>query len=183
MKLSVLERLQDILQGADYHQNLITVDADQCVHLFGRYRVAGDDGDFRVHKDRELVNTFTSVRVAVSWCIADRLGRWDLCQKIQDLDATRQQHLMDIMQYQNRLDRKGQDPWRRDLMANRISESRQRLFEAHSRIRKLVNVAKYFQIRGFSDEIARTQSKNTTTTSTAGAGKPARPQRRARRRR
>jgi hypothetical protein len=45
----------------------------------------------------------------------------------------------------------------RDSVAAKISQKEQLLFFINSRLEKCVNVAKYWQLKGFNDEIARTK--------------------------
>jgi hypothetical protein len=169
-----LEKLHKFLQDPDLYQNLVALDDQERIHLFGRYTVSGSADQFSVTRDFTEQNRFSSAKVAVSWCIAHRAQRYDLCQRIETLDQQRLHCLNDLMQFQARLKLSRKNPWKQDLMQNRMSEAKQGLFDAHSRLRKCVNVAKYIQIRGFSDEIARTQSPKTSQPNRKGTRKPPR---------
>ena len=49
------------------------------------------------------------------------------------------------------------DPVVRDSVAAKLSHKRQTLLDINSRLEKCANLAKYWQTKGFNDEIARTQ--------------------------
>lgn len=169
-----LEKLHKFLQDPDLYQNLVALDDRERIHLFGRYTVINIGDQFLVIRNSMEQNRFSSAKVAVSWCIADRANRYDLCRRIETLDQQRLHYLNDLMQFQARLKLSRKNPWKQDLMQNRMSEAKQGLFDAHSRLRKCVNVAKYIQIRGFSDEIARTQLPKTSQSNRTGTRKPPR---------
>jgi len=156
MNSHVIEKLQKIIEGGDWRQFLIDVQ-DDTVDVFGRYAIRRNMERFMVQKNAADVHDFSTLRVALSWCVADHIGNHGLGRDIAYLDSDIIRYESQIQGYQQRLAKKI-DAWTHNLLHNRLSEARHQLLVRKNRLEKCCNLAKYFQLRGFSDEIARTQS-------------------------
>jgi hypothetical protein len=153
--LAKLQRLvendQDLLQ-----QNMILHDGDH-YQVFGRFTITvGENDCATVTYAQGDALIFSSARVALSWCIARKYQQSELAQTIQQLDLE-QQRVRDNMEFSQELYRRFRDDGRRVTLRAKIDAQQGRLAAIRERLSKCVSRAKYCQIRGFNDEIARTR--------------------------
>jgi hypothetical protein len=98
---------------------------------------------------------FGSKRVAMSWCIADRLQRYQLARNIQLLDNKRQSLAADIYCRQQLANHS-----RNIDFSESVNTKIQRKIDyfnmLDSELEKCLNSAKYWQLKGFANETART---------------------------
>ena len=151
------ERMKRILgDSAESAKDNSIINTDGGFLVFDRYRIIDSAGMVQVlHRDN-FVSNFTSKKTALSWCILDKFNQIIKAQEILELDYKRQQIQADLSVKQ-KLYKHYSDPVIRDSVAAKISHKEQLLFFINSRLEKCVNVAKYWQLKGFNDEIARTK--------------------------
>jgi|688.fasta_scaffold369783_2 hypothetical protein len=151
------ERIKRILgdTAASAKDNSI-INTDRGFLVFDKYRIIDSDGIVQVLCRENLISNFTSKKTALSWCILDKFNQVIKAQEILELDSKRQQIQADLSVKQ-KLYKHYSDPVIRDSVAAKISQKEQLLFFINSRLEKCVNVAKYWQLKGFNDEIARTK--------------------------
>ena len=151
------ERMKRILgDSAESAIDNSIINTDGGFLVFDRYRIIDSAGMVQVlHRDN-FVSNFTSKKTALSWCILDKFNQIIKAQEILELDYKRQQIQADLSVKQ-KLYKHYSDPVIRDSVAAKISHKEQLLFFINSRLEKCVNVAKYWQLKGFNDEIARTK--------------------------
>jgi hypothetical protein len=98
----------------------------------------------------------------MSWCIADKYGKLDLATAIVTLDQQRYTILNNVKVRQH-LAKKIQDPVRKEIVELKIANKKTGLVQIENQLTKCVNLAKYWQIKGFNcDETARTRHSQTT---------------------
>ena len=121
---------------------------------FEIYSIQPDRGLWRVSKRGDLQSIMTSVKSAVSWCVADKYHQHRLSTDIQDLDQQKL-HLESDLQVREHMARKSRLGTSIDAVEAKLSNRRWRLAQIDERLAKCVNVAKYWQLRGFNNETAR----------------------------
>ena len=163
----VLGRDQELAQI-----NLIHPDGSG-YRVFDRYHMQVRESGVRVSVDPDDVFDFTCTRSALSWCIAHKYQQRSTAREILDLDSRRRQ-LRDDIDMSRQLLERAQQHHNREVIEAKIGHKRQMLRDTDSRLDKCVSLAKYWQIRGFNDEIARTRRPAPNPTNRPGHRKPAR---------
>lgn len=139
-------------------RNTIVPDGEDYV-VFGRYRISKN----HVYKHTTDVGEFSSCRVALSWCIADKFQQHRLAEDILHLEQVVNTMTADV-RVREHLARRIQQPVYRENIGIKISHKKRQLSEAKERLDKCINLAKYLQIRGFNNETARTGRPTTHRT-------------------
>lgn len=142
--------------------------------VFGVYFIYFDKNRVIVKRHDNVLSRFSSVRTALSWCIAEKFRKYDLSQEIQRLDSDVERIKNDVKLYQGTLPRTT-DLDRYLIIKNKLDNKRGNLFRAQERLEKCVNLAKYFQLRGFNNELARTQYATVNTKNRSSDRKSTRP--------
>ena len=120
---------------------------------FEIYSIQPEQGLWRVTKRGDLQAVMTTVRSAVSWCVADKYAQHRLSTDILQLDQHKLQLENDITARENLAKRRLSIST--DAIAAKLATRRWRLQQIDERLTKCVNVAKYWQLRGFNNETAR----------------------------
>ena len=163
MKKFPIGRLQQIVEDdLEQLRGLMMFKSNNKYHLFGQYTVEKmPNGLFCIERDRRDPIVMSTMRSAVSWCIADRYQKLELARMIQELDNERAMLTNNITVRQH-LMQKIQDLDRKELVALKIANKKTSLRFVENRLTKCINSAKYWQTKGFNcDETAR--SRRTTT--------------------
>lgn len=134
----------------------IIIDTDDTVHAFGCYSIGKHTTGSIVTKNQNVIGMFSSQRLALSWCIADKCNQYQLADNILRLDRDFVRINNDLVMSKKQVDRLS-DPIRREIMCSKISHKQSLLTSLDLRLKKCVSVAKYWQLKGFHDEIARTR--------------------------
>ena len=122
---------------------------------FGRYHISGTAGTWTVDQPRRDSRAFSSARLALAWCIADKFQQHHITHEIIKLDTAKSMLTADIhVRASLQQHMRSQDL--RSTVDTKLHSRRQRLQEIETRLDKCINLAKYWQIRGFNNETART---------------------------
>lgn len=150
-------------------QNTIFRDADG-YQLFDQYQIRFSEHGVTVWAHQEQIQWFSSLKSAVSWCIANKYKQYNLARDIEmsDSDSSRIGNDVEVIQEILPTIR---DRERRSVVRDKLQTKQTQLKQAQQRLMKCVNLAKYFQIRGFNDEIARTRRSAPNTTNRPSVGK------------
>lgn len=155
-KQQALKKLENIVSQdlQDLERNLIIKDGRDFI-AFGHYKIQPQDGIFRVVRWTDAVGEFSSTRLALSWCIADKYKKYSLADSIMRL--SQQQNLLSAdLRTRSALSKSIKQPLWRENVELKIQRKRQRLQHIEIQLDKCVNLAKYWQLRGFNNETART---------------------------
>jgi hypothetical protein len=155
-KQQALERLAGLV-GPDLEllKNNIIVKQENCYYVFDQYEIRAESGRFRTTRRSSDIGEFSSCRSAISWCIADKYNQRRLAGQIRNLDREKSMLLADI-QTRDTLSRGLRDFARREAVLSKIDSRKYRLRCVTEQLDKCINLAKYWQIRGFNNETART---------------------------
>lgn len=158
-KTSEINRIEQFVieQYDDVKQNLIIKD-NGVYYVFDAYTIAKlNNLTFTVAKSQRDPKKFSSLKSAISWCIADKFGQLDLAVKIHHLDCLRSDMLNDL-QVRQELARKITDRDRKEAVDYKIRFKKHSFELVEKQLSKCINLAKYWQIKGFNrDETSRTR--------------------------
>lgn len=147
---------QELLSLVD---NLIIEDAGT-YFIFGKYTVSKVDNKFKVEYYNDLVEYFSSSKTAVAWCIADKLGQINTAIRLMQLDQAYIKYDQDISS-KLKLIAKSKNFDFRETVAVKLERKILQKKAIETEIMKYVNLAKYWQYRGFNNEAERTSSYTT----------------------
>jgi hypothetical protein len=150
------QRLEQLAQeGLDLVKHNMIWHENGRYHVFGQYEITVTANSCRLISQRHDPQQFSSVKSALAWCIAHKYQRHDVAQEIAELDQRRQRDAADLA-VRTHLARRHRDADRRETALLKVEQRRQQLEHTELRLTKCVNLAKYWQIRGFNNETART---------------------------
>ncbi len=130
--------------------------------VFGRYTITKQPQYFEVYRGSTLAISLSTARLALAWCIADKLGKFSLTQDITLFDQEIERRRDEIRHFRHMIETTP-DIERRYVLEDRFQHSHSRLKWLQDHLDKCVNLAKYWQQKGFKDETARIGLKNNGT--------------------
>ena len=133
----------------------IIVRSGQHYTAFGQYKIYPNKDTAMVDYRGNVHATFSNTKVAISYCIAERLKQLALCRRIQELD----QHLQCITQ--SLQDRQVQlmrcsNQNTRNILASKVQHRAQQHATVKKQLEDCVKLTKYFYLKGFNNETQRT---------------------------
>ena len=133
--------------------NLILAEGGQ-YFLFGRYEIEKLDYEVSVHDRDTFIGMFSSTKTAAAWCIADKLKQLNVARRIQQLDGEYIRYTNDLNIKRYMLSRSRN--WEfKDNLSVKISMQQTQCQAIETELTKCVNLAKYWQYRGFNNETQR----------------------------
>jgi hypothetical protein len=174
MNSQIEQKLEAILES-DFDlikNNLIYKDNDRYV-AFNRYTIIPGTYSVQVYRYSHAVGEFTSLKTALSWCIADKYQQEILAQSILRLDGECGRLAVDVALTQRSVPRM-KNPEQRETVKLKLDHKKAILNLAQNRLEECTGLAKYWQIRGFNNEIARTRRQAPIRTHSTSNRKPSR---------
>lgn len=136
-------------------ENIIMPGEDSSVVAFGRYHLTPVGSRVRVSNWDRDIHCFENQKTALSWCIADRHQRLNLAQQILNLDSKHQQLNADI-HCRRSIARRSKSHSFSESVEAKIQPKLSQLQAVTAELEKCIKMAKYLQVKGFSNETART---------------------------
>jgi hypothetical protein len=134
--------------------SLIVSDGNNGYNAFGQYHVIPRSDHVAVSiKNRDSI-TFGSKRSAISWCVADHLNQHALARSIHLLDNKKHSLAADI-QCRRALAERSHSQDFYESVTTKIQSKVEYYNTLSHELEKCINSAKYWQIRGFSNETER----------------------------
>ena len=140
---------------AEIFDKLIIPDDAGGFVAFGKYRIVPDQGQFKVEQLNSNSVHLATRKTAISWCIADHHKQYKLANNILALDRKKQLLRQDI-QSRRQIANQSRGGNFAESVENKIQRKMSYLLAVDSELEKCLYSAKYIQIRGFSNETART---------------------------
>jgi len=140
---------------ATIQNNLIVSDGKGGFYAFGKYKIVPDNNMFVVNMSTQDPVRFGSKRSAISWCIADKLNQYLLARTIHTLDNKKHSLAADI-RCRKTIAEQSQSADFKEAVFTKVQSKVEYLSTLNTELEKCLNSAKYMQIRGFSNETART---------------------------
>lgn len=138
--------------------NIIVKVKDDFV-VFSRYTISPvGDGYFNLYRHGTLVHEFTNSRNALAYCILENQARIEEAFYLLEQDKRLQRLDADIDR-QSQIMRTTKDEDRRMLMADRVLNNIAIRSDIKIKLNDTIDLAKYYQQKGFDDETARTSNK------------------------
>jgi len=151
-----LQRLQQVLEPELMHMLSNAILPDGPGYLaFGRYHLSRENSAWTVAQTGRDARGFSSARSALAWCIADKFQQHHIKQQITNLDSEKIMLTADI-DVRAGLQQRMRSQDLRSAVDAKLHGRRDRLRQVETRLDKCINLAKYWQIRGFNNETART---------------------------
>jgi hypothetical protein len=126
------------------------------VECFGVYKILALNGHCEVRQKSKPTNTFTNLRNAVSWCVADKHKNVTVSTQIKQLDTslmTMQRNSSHAVSFAKTL--RNKDIIRYYIITGKLSAIRFGIASITEQLDKLVNYTKYIQLKGFNNEPQR----------------------------
>jgi phospholipase C len=136
--------------------NIIVNDNTDGFIAFGRYHLRPDDAGCWVDLETSTAGHFSSKKTAISWCVADKYYQYKLANQILALDQKKQLLAADINCRRRQISHSKNSEFTETVTAKMLPKMSQ-LTSINAELDKCLKTAKYFQIRGFSNETARTR--------------------------
>mgnify|MGYP003337327682 CR=1 FL=1 len=152
-----LERFAEREFRKNIHNMILDDDEGNWI-AFGKYRISPVGKEFSVELPSNFVSNFGSKRAAISWCVADRFQQYKLAQEILVLDNKKRLVSADI-QVRQATARQSQSENFAEIVETKIQPKIETLKVVSAELEKCINSAKYLQLRGFSNETARTSGR------------------------
>lgn len=149
-----LERFAEHEFRRNINNMIVEVAAGSYV-VFGMYHLQQQNQGCLVSTHYSTVHCFDSKRNAVSWCVAHKYNQIVLADTILNLDRKKQTLAADIHCRQSAGRRSKSDHFY-EIVNMKVQPKISLLTSVSSELEKCINLAKYMQIRGFSNETART---------------------------
>lgn len=154
---TTFNRLEQLL-SADFDlakPNMI-ISTSQGYEVFDRYTITKNIDTVEVKKRHGETLCFNNIRTALSWCIADKYRQHRLADEITSLDIKRRR-LRDDVSFSSQLTKTFRNPDIRETALTKLEAKKGLLKTVEIGLDKCADLAKYWQIRGFNDEIERTR--------------------------
>jgi hypothetical protein len=152
------QELRDIMPNV-----IIPLDAGG-YEVFGKYQILPQHPGYKVTCSATEVGYFNNTRTAMGWCIADKYGSYNLARDLMILDNKLQCLNNDILSRANLADR-SKCPEFRESVGTKLETKIIHKKLVENQLSKCVNLAKYLQQRGFTNETQRIGRGQTNKTS------------------
>lgn len=136
-------------------RQFVLQDDDGSVVAFGQYLIERADTGFMVRTLNDAEYYFSDSRTALTWCTLDKMRLYSEACQVAALERKRQLLEADIYCMKGTI-RRVKNSYLKDTLAAKISPKQGQHRAIMSELEKLANRAKYLQIKGFSNETART---------------------------
>jgi len=123
--------------------------------VFGIYNIQSSDGVYRITRRNNELGIFGSLRTALSWCIFDKNHQIDRAMILAQLDHKKTMLDNDIA-VRRGLANRITNPERQQAADIKVRHRVDQLNSVKTNLDKYVDLAKYWQTRGFNNETART---------------------------
>jgi hypothetical protein len=131
----------------------VIIEDGEKYRAFGKYTIHPTQGLFQVRVRDDDIGMFSRTKSALAWCIADNLNRFNLARQIKELDQSITRLRNDIYVRRSLADRMSGHAW--ENLINKTTARQEQSQVLEKELAKCINLAKYWQLRGNSDETKR----------------------------
>jgi hypothetical protein len=122
---------------------------------FGKYRIVPLKPGYRVYCSATEIGVFNSTQTALSWCIADKNGSYNVAREMLEVDNKLQSLQQDI-KVRAAVGDRSKNADLKETIERKLESKIIHKKQLENHLSKCVNWAKYIQQRGFENETART---------------------------
>jgi hypothetical protein len=133
--------------------NQVIIEDGEKYRVFGKYTIHPVSAGFQVRERDEEIGSFSGTKAALAWCIADNLNHFNLARRIKDLDQSVVRLRNDIYVRGALADRTAGNTWENLINKTNARQAYTQVLEKE--LAKCINLAKYWQLRGNSNETKR----------------------------
>ena len=134
---------------------MIVPDGQGGYTAFGKYKITPKKEYVVVQVKNNETLRFGNKRTAMSWCVADKLKKYDLAYNILMLDNKRESLASDI-HCRQQLANKSRSEDFYEFVNTKVQSKIDYINVLDTELEKCLNSAKYWQLKGFANETART---------------------------
>lgn len=145
-----LERFAERELRRNMH-SMIVPDEDGSLVVFGQFRLILAEHKYQVYNYTDLIGEFSTKKIAMGWCVAEKYRQLNLSRNIEILDRKRSILADDIACRQKQAER-SQDASFTETVNTKIEPKIISLNSINRELEKCLISAKYLQIRGFNNE-------------------------------
>ena len=135
-------------------QNTITRVGNN-VECFGKYVIIPDAELFAVKKNNIQVARFNSLKIAVSWCVADKADTYGIGRQIFNIGTTLVVKATELKFASRYAKQVINDSSRFAVAQDKLSEIYAKINYSTKQLDKLIDLTKYIQIKGMNNEPPR----------------------------
>jgi len=126
------------------------------IMAFAEYEIIKVDADeYEIYKDDYLVETCSSCRIALSYCILDKNKMQMDAKHLVALEDKLLGRQTEMMHYRHVITSPNTDEFRREVVITRLDTAKHEYHMIQKQLTKSINVAKYCQQKGFDNETIR----------------------------
>ena len=154
----LLHRIADELLNSN--PNAIFRDGDS-IMAFADYEIVRESAnEYSIYRNDYLVETCSSCRIALSFCILDKNKMQMDAKHLVALENKLLGRQQEMMHYRHVITSPHTDEFRREVVITRLDSAKHDYHMIQKQLTKSINVAKYCQQKGFDNETIRL--RNTT---------------------
>jgi hypothetical protein len=147
----LLQKIADELLNSN--PNAIFRDGDS-IMAFANYEIVKESSDeYSIYKDNYLVETCSTCRIALSYCILDKNKMLIEAKNLIVLEDKLLGRQTEMMHYRHVITSPKTDDFRKEVVLNRLGSAKSEYQSIQKQLTKSINVAKYCQQKGFDNEI------------------------------
>ena len=130
------------------------IDAGNSISVFGEYTIVKHSEECVVYKNKVEQVVLNNTKNALSWCIFDKYKLIGYKNRIVECDKQLGYKQMEIVHFVNCI--KGStDSFQKGVLFDRLYNSKSQAVLIKKQLDKCVNLAKYWQQKGFNNETSR----------------------------
>jgi len=149
----LLHRIADELLNSN--PNAIFRDGDS-IMAFADYEIVKESSnEYSIYRDNYLVETCSSCRIALSFCILDKNKMQMDAKHLVALENKLLGRQQEMMHYRHVITSPHTDEFRREVVITRLDSAKHDYHMIQKQLTKSINVAKYCQQKGFDNETIR----------------------------
>lgn len=146
----LLNKIADELLNTN--PNAIFINGDS-IFAFADYEIVKESqNEYSIYRDALLVETCSSCRIALTYCILDKNKMQMDAKHIVALEEKLLGRQNEMMHYRHVASSAKVDDFRREVVLHRLDSAKHEYHIIQKQLTKSINVAKYWQQKGFENE-------------------------------
>jgi hypothetical protein len=124
------------------------------IMAFADYEIVKESSDeYSIYRDDFLIETCSSCRIALSYCILDKNKMLLDAKNLVVLEDKLLGRQSEMMHYRHVITSPNTDDFRKEVVLHRLDSAKYEYQVIQKQLTKSINVAKYCQQKGFDNEI------------------------------
>ena len=132
--------------------NIIWQNDDGIYEVFHQYQIVPENYGYRVFSFTTEIGVFSNKKTALSWCIADKYKKYNLAIEIMNLD-NKLSFLTSDIQLRSSIAKKSKNIKLQNIVDAKLVNKIINKNQIEHRLTKCINWTKYYQQKGFKNEI------------------------------